>query len=75
VEPIEPRVALSQLFEREKTPTVINSARENSLKVQHELFLLVLDVKRGEGAKKDLKAIGANEKQTKRVWNSIIGED
>ena len=62
-------------FEREKMPTVINSARESSLKVQHDLFLLVLEMKRGEGAKKDLKAIGATEEQTKRMWNSIIGED
>jgi hypothetical protein len=28
---------------------------------------LDLDVKRGEAAKKDLKAIGINEEQTKRV--------
>lgn len=75
VEPIEPHEARAQFFEREKTPTVINSARESSLKVQHDLFLLVLEVKQGEAAKKDLKAIGATEEQTKRVWNSIIGMD
>jgi hypothetical protein len=75
VEPIKPREARAQFFEREKTPTVINSARESSLKVQHDLFLLVLDVKRGEAAKKDLKAIGATEEQTNRVWKNIIGED
>ncbi len=49
----------------------LSSARESSLKVHHELFLFILDVKRGKAAKKDLKAIGANEEQTKRVWNSI----
>ena len=54
---------------------MVNSARESSLKVHHEFVLLVLDVKRGEAAKKDLKAIGASEEQTKRVWNSIIGEN
>jgi hypothetical protein len=43
--------------------------------VQHDLFLLVLEVKWGEAAKKDLKVIGAPEEQTKRVWNSIIGEN
>lgn len=75
IEPIKPREARAQFFEREKTPTVINSARESSLKAQHDLFLLVLDVKRGEAAKKDLKASGATEEQTKKVWNSIIGED
>jgi len=36
---------------------------------------LDLDVKRGEAAKKALKAIGANEEQTKRGCNTIIGED
>ena len=75
VEPIKPREARAQFFEREKTPTVINSARESSLKAQHDLFLLVLEVKRGEAAKKDLKAIGVSEEQTKRAWNSIIGEN
>jgi hypothetical protein len=35
----------------------------------------VLDVNRGEVAKEDLKAIGASEEQTKRVWNNIIGEN
>jgi hypothetical protein len=75
IEPIKPREARAQFFEREKTPTVINSARESSLKVQHDLFLLVLEMKRGEAAKKDLKAIGATKEQTKRVWNSITGED
>ena len=74
VEPIKPREARAQFFEREKTPTVINHARECSLKAQHDLFLLVLDVKRGEAARKDLKTIGATEEQTKWVWNSIIGE-
>ena len=29
----------------------------------------------GRGCEEDLKAIGANEKQTKRVWNTIIGAD
>jgi len=74
VEPIKPREARAQFFEREKTPTVINSARESSLKLQHDLFLLILDVKRGEAAMKDLKAIRASEEQTKRVWNNILGE-
>jgi hypothetical protein len=75
VKPIKPRAARAQFFEREKTPTVTNSAKESSLKVQHELFLLVLEMKRGETAKKDLKAIGASEAQTKRLWNNIIKED
>ena len=75
VEPIKPREVRAQFFEREKTPTVINSARESSLKAQHDLFLLVMEMKRGEAAKKKLKAIGATAEQTKRVWNSIIGED
>ncbi len=74
IEPIKPREARARFFEREKTPTVINSARESSLKVQHDLFLLVLEMKRGEAAKKDLKTIGATEEQTNRVWNSIYGE-
>lgn len=43
--------------------------------VRHDLFLLVLDMKRGEAAKKNLKAIGATEEQTKRVWNNILGEN
>ena len=72
IEPIKPREARAQFFEREKTPTVINSARESSLKVQHDLFLLILEMKRGEAAKKDLGTIGATEEQTKRVWNRII---
>jgi hypothetical protein len=54
---------------------VINSARESSLKAQHDFFLLVLDVKRDEAAKKDFKTVGISEEQTKRGWNTIIGEN
>ena len=33
----------------------------------HDLVLMILNVKRGEAAKEDLKAIGTTEEQTKRV--------